>query len=294
MNPELIFIAIAVIGTFGALLTDLHNRWVPDWLNYSLITIGLAGHLILSLTKGSIMPFAMSLAAFVIFYLIGFLCLYAGVFGGGDAKLLAGLSALLATSTGVVKIGAPWPFMMTLVLNILLVGSVIGVLFLVWIILKNSQKLSANLKQVYSEKKFWILAFAASIILPITASIINSKLIFTIPLWAMLFLAVLLLIGSKTIETITLTKKIKPSQLIEGDWLVDPVKIGGKLIYKPKIAGIEQEDINKLISLEKQGKLSSIEVKDGVPYVLAIFFGLIISLFFGDLMILILRGVLNG
>jgi len=294
MDPELIFALIAITWTACALWTDLKNRWVPDWINYSLIAIGLFGHLILSIKLWSIAPILYSLCTFGVIYLIGLPCIYFGLFGGGDIKLMAGLGAILATTASFGTSIAPWHFIVTLALNIMLAGAVVGVLFISWIVIKHRKKLYFKLKQEITDKKLIVAAVTSSILIPIAASIYNSIFTFTLGLWILFYLAFILLITSKIIENETLTKTIRPAQLIEGDWLINSVKIENKIIYEPKKMGIEQADIEKLIALEKQGKLSTIEVKDGAPYVLAIFIGLIVSLFFGDLMMLIIRGVLNG
>jgi len=121
MSAELFFTAVLLIGMIAGTYTDLKNRWVPDFVNFSLIAIGLGGHAILSVLNQSIWPLAYSIGGAIAFYAIGGIMYYTGIWGGGDAKLLIGVGALLPNHP--IAAVAPWPFLATLLFNILLFGS---------------------------------------------------------------------------------------------------------------------------------------------------------------------------
>ena len=111
---ELIFALTAIICTVYATVTDIRNRWVPDFINYFMIFFGVGGHIIYSITTANIWPAIASIAAALIFYAIALVMFHSGAWGGGDAKLLIGLGALLPTfpvtlATNFTRI-APWPF----------------------------------------------------------------------------------------------------------------------------------------------------------------------------------------
>ena len=97
MDIRLIFVSIALAGVLIGTIFDLKARWVPDYVNYFMIFFGLAGHAIISIQANSIWPFAYSLIAVGILYVLSAVLFYAGAWGGGDAKMLIGLGALLAS-----------------------------------------------------------------------------------------------------------------------------------------------------------------------------------------------------
>lgn len=90
-----------------------------------------------------------------------------------------------------------------------------------------------------------------------------------------------LLISIKSIESISMEKTILTSKLVEGDWINEEVKINGKLIYSPKSLGVNKEQI-ELIRKHKK----NIKVKEGIAFIPSFLIGTIISLIFGNIIIL--------
>ena len=60
---ELIFALTAIICTVYATVTDIRNRWVPDFINYFMIFFDVGGHIIYSITTANIWPAIASIAA---------------------------------------------------------------------------------------------------------------------------------------------------------------------------------------------------------------------------------------
>jgi len=110
-------------------------------------------------------------------------------------------------------------------------------------------------------------------------------------IWSVAVLMFYLIIMLKAVENVCMYRHINPSKLVEGDWLAEDVKINNKLIYKPAKEGISREDIATLIKFEKQNKLKTVSVKDGLPYVPAFLAALIASLLGYDLMFLIFSSI---
>ncbi|MBD3262974.1 hypothetical protein GF374_01175 [Candidatus Woesearchaeota archaeon] len=292
MVAEYVFIVTALVGAIFANITDFKNKWIPDYLNYSLIFIGLGGHAILSVLKTSVFPFAYSIGGAIFFYLIASAMFYTGAWGGGDAKLFVGLGALLPLFPSVLSnISAPWPFLITLFMNILLIGGALGIVVISALAIKHRKKV---FPEIYKDlKKYWkIIILVICILLAlIIISMLYFETIIALLLLIILFLFPVFLI-SKPVEKKCLHKDMAPSKLVEGDWVIETIKDNGQIIYKPKKSGIEQKDINKLIELEKAGKLKHVKVKDGIQYAPAILIGLITSLFIGDLLYLLIRGAI--
>ena len=283
MAYELIFVSVAIVGSLAGLVTDLKARWVPDWTNHFMIFFGLAGHAIISLKESSIWPFALSLGVAGIFYGISLIMFYSGSWGGGDAKLLIGYGALLPTFTPIAANyqAAFWPFPATLWLNIILFGAAFGLASIIYLIAKNRERFYKNLKDKLNENKKIIYAVTAAVVVVSLAGIfVNNSLIvaaLTTYLFMFLFLAM------KSVENVAMIKEISAKRLVEGDWLATEIKVGGMHIKASK-TGLDLETIEKLRKLEADGKISGVKVKEGLPYVPAMFAGLLASLFYGDLM----------
>ena len=76
-------------------------------------------------------------------------------------------------------------------------------------------------------------------------------------------------------------KKVSVDKLTEGDWIVDDVKVGGKVICGPKDLGISKEQIIELKKLAEDGKIKQVVIKEGIPFVPSFFMSFIVTYFFG-------------
>jgi Flp pilus assembly protein protease CpaA len=284
---ELIFVVAAILGTLYATITDIKNHWVPDFINFSMIFFGIGGHAILSLLTANIWPLIASVAAALIFYAIALAMYHSGSWGGGDAKLLIGLGALIPVfpmqlATNFTKI-APWPFMLTLWFNILLVGTVYTSILITTKIITHWEDFKKNSRNQLIKHKNLTLAVTSSILLPATLTIFKKEMIIISALWALAIFAFYLTLTTKALEKTCMYRKIEPKKLVEGDWVQDTIKLKNKTIFKPKRTGIEKKEIIELIKLKKQGIIDKVNVKEGFPYIPAFLIALIISLTLGDL-----------
>jgi len=264
-----VFIAIAIAGTLIGAYTDIRTRLVPDWTSYFMLTAGLGGHAILSLLSKSIWPIAYSAIGAGIFFAVGYLLYKAGVWGGGDAKLLPALGSLLAFSTSI----AIWPFLVSFWLNLLILGAVFGIFGMLFLFFKNRTKTIIELKGMIRKFKlpFYSTIFATALFGIVTTFEKTAIFGFIIAVLG------LLLFVLKATEKAALHKSIQPNKLVEGDWILDEIKCGS-YCYVPKKIGVEKADIAKMIELEKLGKLKDVKVKDGIPYVPAFLAALIVSI----------------
>lgn len=277
-----ILLAVAFVGTAIGTYTDLKTKLVPDFTNHFMLFTGLCGYAIISLLQWSVWPLVWSLVGAGIFFGIGYVLSAAGVWGGGDAKLLAAFGALF----GPVKAVAIWPFLVSLWLNIFIFGAVFGLLGTLIILTKNRAAAMPALKTEFGKNK--LLVSAALGAFAITAFLSFSSIIFS--LIALIFVLLLLLFVFKATEAVCMIKKLTPSKLVEGDWVVEPITIGAYK-YLPKKSGIEKQDIAKLIEFERAGKLKDVKIKDGIPYVPAFLAALIVTLAYGDIFYKIMLGL---
>src|SRR3989338_7475523 len=80
MFYELI-IGITLISLLIASYTDIKTREVPDWLNYSLIAVGIGIHAMQSIISLDWHPLVYSLLGFGAMFLLAYLMFYTGQWG---------------------------------------------------------------------------------------------------------------------------------------------------------------------------------------------------------------------
>lgn len=123
--------AAAIIGGSVAAVMDLRTTEVPDYVSYAIAAVGLAAHAGMSVQAGDMMPLAWSIGTGVSLFALGWLLYVVGAWGGADAFVMGAIGFALPTlPTGFAPMHvAPWPFALTLLLNILVVGSVYVLVF---------------------------------------------------------------------------------------------------------------------------------------------------------------------
>ncbi|MBI2139657.1 prepilin peptidase [Candidatus Woesearchaeota archaeon] len=276
-------IAALAIGSF----TDFKKREVPDWLSYGMVIMGLGLSLLFSVLLWDITPLLQSLAGFIIFLGFAFLMFYSGQWGGGDSKVLMGLGALIGLDWTFSKA----PFLLSFFVNMLLAGAAYGLLWSTILIGVHFKKFRAEVKKILLQKKV-LLAGAAltgsGMLLFIARFFLegNSKFLASI-LTILLFSIFILWIFLKAVEKACMVKKVTPLQLTEGDWIVKNINHQGKYICGPKDLGIEKKAIRQLVTLFHRGKIRHVLIKEGIPFVPSFLLAFIITLWKGNLFLLL-------
>lgn len=279
---DILLVAAAFIWIIFACITDLKKREVPNWLSFSLIAIALAVRGITALLTSQPFYFLYALISLGVFFAIVNLLYYSRVFGGGDAKLLLALAAIFATTPIFVKTYAIFPehFMLTFIINIFALGFAYALIFSAVSAVKNRKKFISkfrkeNKKIRYIRLSLWAAAVIVILISFFIDSVFKPLILF---LFAVLFIAPLLYSFIKAVENSVMIKKIKPGQLAEGDYLVNPVKLK-KMIIKPNVHGLNLKEIILLKKVDKQ-----VAIKIGLPFVPMFLLALVCSLIFGNLL----------
>jgi len=288
MLGDLLFVTFAILGGLFATISDLKTLEVPDFLNYFLVLFGLGGHLIVSIMTWNYWPFALSLIVAGILFAVANVMYYTGQWGGGDAKLLIGFGALLpifpaALLNYVSPVIAPWPFIFTLWVNIFVFGAIFGLIATVYLALKHRQKFAKEVKRLYQRFKLGIMILLVLVVVPTVLLVFNSVFFnLAIFLWCSAAGVSLLFLFAKAVENSAMHKFIAPSELTLGDWVKD-IKIKDKVIYKKEREGLTEKSMKKLIRIEAEGKLKKVLIKEGIPFVPSFLAGLLVSLFYGDI-----------
>ena len=269
-----------IIGSY----TDIKTREVPDWLNYSLIVIGIGINSIYSIVLINNSFIIQSILGLILGLIIGYSMFYLGQWGGGDSKMIIGLGALIGFEISIKS------FIIGLLINILLVGSIYGMVWSIILARRNKKNFSKDMNKLINNKKLIntrLVIFVSSLFLLSPLLLTNS-----ISIIILIFLLIILInltpylwMFVKAVENSSMYKYVIPNKLTEGDWIAKEIKIDGKYISGPKDLGIEQKQINQLINLWKKGKIKKVLIKEGMPFIPSFFIAFIITLIYGNILL---------
>ena len=278
---SIVFLALAV-GTY----TDIKTREVPDWINYGLIFSGVAVWLLYSLIYSDWDGLFNSLLGFWAFFVFALLMFYTGQWGGGDSKMIMGIGVLLGLDMsfvlslfGFYEGNAPFPFILSFLINTLLVGAAYGILWSAFLAVKNIKRFMAEAAKIVKNQNIIMLKrifFSAAALLALSLFFAGPSMrIMVLGIIALIFATFYMWVFVKSVENSSMYKKISPDKLTEGDWIAEEVKHKGRTICGPKDLGIEKSQI----ALLKRYKVKKVLVKEGIPFVPSFFIAFIISLY---------------
>ncbi len=254
---------IALLWIIFATLQDIKTREVANWLNFSLIIFALGFRIFYSLFGTDSQSFAFfyqGLIGLGIFYAIGNIFYYGRVFGGGDAKLMIALGAVLPlheTFTDNIKI------YIIFFLIFLLAGSLYGVTYSLKLSFgRNYKKFKKELYKQISINKNFVTALSLIGIVLFFTGIVKSEIFVYIGL--LVFAIPYSYVYAKAVDEVCMIKKIRASQLREGDWLYKDFK-KGRCFIKADWEGLTKEQIRKINKV--LGKNKFIKIKEGIPFV---------------------------
>lgn len=282
MIADILLIVIVLVALIIASVSDIKTSEVPDYASYSLVASALGIRLIYSVLSSDWRYFLYGLIGFGAMFAVGAGLYYTKQWGGGDAKLLMGLGAAFATSP--FYISEKIPFLLSLLANLFIVGAVYGLIWSSIIIITHWNESFSEWKgSLKKRKKLHLLVVGFVCILAIT-SFFMAIFLRAAMIASAVFLAVYfyLYFFVKAAEKVGMHKRIKVSQLTEGDWVAEVIKVRGKVICSPKDIGLEKEQIAALL----RAKVKSVLIKQGIRFVPAILIGVIISLIAGNIFLL--------
>lgn len=249
-------IALALIWIVVAVVQDFRKREVANWLNFSLIAVALAYRAFLSVWLRDPRYFIYGVVGFGIFFVLAHIFYYGRVFAGGDAKLLMGLGAVLPFYAAV------WQnvvIFMYFILGILLFGGVYGLVYSGILAVKNKKRFFVEFEKHFKKNKWMVDSFVVFAV--VLAGIILLFFDYIFMAFPMLILVFpFLYVYAKAIEEGCMIKRVKAGNLVVGDWLYEPIKIGKKKIL-PSWHGLTEQEL-KIVKKYK----GEILVKDGIPF----------------------------
>ena len=255
MFEIIVLSVLALIWIIFASVQDLRTRMVSNWISFSLIIFVLGFRFFYSLFNQNFAFFYQGLIGLGVFFIFGNLLYYGRMFAGGDAKLMIALGTILPFSENLlinIKI-----FILFFIL-FLFVGAFYGLTWSIFLSLKNFKVFKKEfLKQLNKNKKIIYSSISFAIILIILGFYEILFFYFGI----LFFIFPYLYVYAKAVDNSCLVKKIKTSDLEEGDWLYNDLKIGKKVL-KESWHGLTKEQIKKI-----QKKYKEIKIRFGIPFV---------------------------
>lgn len=276
---------IVIIVLIIASITDIKTREVPDWINFSLIPLGIGINLIWSLATNNWNFIIFSLTGFIALFIIALLMFYTGQWGGGDSKMLMGLGALIGLELSLDST------LISFLINIVIVGSLYGLIWSIILSFKNRKKFIKELKKSTKRiTKIRRIMIVLLIVLLISALFITDAVIKILAILLIVFIygSFYLFIFIKAIEKSCMLKYVKPTEVTEGDWIAKDIVVNKKYITGPKDLGIEKKQLKKLINYYKKGKIKRVLIKIGIPFVPSFLIAYLITLWIGNVLLLFL------
>jgi len=281
---ELSLIIVALFVLIVASYVDLRILEVPDWLNYAGIAAGIGIHLIFSLQQWNWWPIASSLIGLGIAFALACLMFYTGQWGGGDAKLLMALGALIGFEADKFSFGTSF------LINLVFIGGAWGLIWTSGLAIKNMKTFWKTFRELSHQGKYKRLRIMTMItaVLLIIASFMLAEfqmeiLIVALASYALCYLTIFV----KSVELCCMQKWVTPDKLTEGDWLLKPVKFGKQELTPPKL-GLEKKHVALLKKLYAQKKIDKVLVKYGIPFAPAFLLAFIATLIFNNIILSLL------
>ncbi len=287
---EPVFFLIALAALLAASYTDIRTREVPDWLNYGMIAAGLGVRMIYSLSASRWSYIIDGLVGLTVFYGFAYVMFYSGQWGGGDSKCLMGLGALLGLQFRLDS------FALGVLVNTFLIGAAYGMVYSGVLAVIHRKAFMTAWRLLRRAKEFRIVRMALLIlvILGLVAGFVLDDLSIRFAVFALLLFLLVLFYAylfTKAVEKSCMRRLVKPEALTEGDWIVDDVIVAGKRICGPKDLGVCKAQIAELVKLREKGKLRTVLIKLGIPFVPSFLMALIVTWFVGNLFVPVVKMV---
>ena len=285
MNFNTIFliqITITILFSIMAAIYDVRDNIVPDVLTYSLLFFGLFSNVVLSLISNNIKFILASIISMVITYIITYMLWKLNMWGGGDVKLFTAIATVIPSGLNINFLNiypelSVYPFSFSVVINSVLVSFPFLVIFVTHLLFK---------KRIFDNNVDFLV------------NLLNVE-------------------SLKFIKNATLNKLILIKDLEEGmivndyyfnnEYIIELLsEIDGNLvIYKTNnnkdfkyyfksqsAGGITNKEMWQLKIMNAQNIISDkISIKVAFPFTPAILFGLMIAIFYGDVMMLFTKNL---
>lgn len=283
MDFSIIFLVQIIVTSLFCCLAaifDVKTGIISNKLNFSLLIFGLISNLFLSVLSTNIKYILCSIISMFVTYIVTLLFWKLKIWGGGDVKLLTAIATVIPFGINVNFLNiypqlSVYPFSFTVIINSILVAFPFLLIFTGYLVLKNT---------IFNSNKDMLFSFLN----------INSISLFL----------------KLNLNKLILVKDLKEGMIVN-DYYFNNEKIAILIndinsnlkVYKTKdnpdfdyyfksqsAGGITLQDMYLLKIMNAQKIISnSISIKIGFPFSPAILAGFLISVIYGDLMMLFIK-----
>ncbi|QQG39977.1 MAG: prepilin peptidase [Candidatus Aenigmatarchaeota archaeon] len=274
---------VALVGSATAGYIDLRTTEIPDEIPLSMAVFGLFWAALAYVTSGSAILVQSAIVG-GLFFALGYVMYYTGQWGGGDAKLMAAIGVLVPQAPAFA-VATLFPFAMSMLLNVFMLGAVYIVAYSLTVSLPNRTVTRAFLVDVKGGMKE-IGIFAVALTIAVVAAVrfatggfSQASLTFAfslVPGGLGLFLLWKFL---RVVERVGFQKRIKTQALRVGDMLGEDVR--ELKMYKKLLRGLEENEIRKIRRVRRM-----ILIREGVRFGPVFMLALLYTIFYGDVMAL--------
>lgn len=271
MIENFFLLFLGLVWIIFAVVQDIREREVANWLNFSLIIFALGFRFFYSLfnfESGGFNFFYQGLIGLGIFFVLGNVLYYGKMFAGGDAKLMIALGAVLPLFN---DFSSNLKVFITFFILFLLSGAIYSLVSSFVLGIKNFRNFRKEFsKQFGKNKKMIFLGLLFSICFLIFSFFESSFFFLSIIVFVMPYLYLYV----KSVDESCMVKKISSDKLREGDWLYKDVGFGKRKILA-KWRGLNKKEIS-LIRKNKDYVL----IREGIPFTPAFLIAFLLLYFF--------------
>ena len=275
---------LALIGIVIGSATDIKKREVPDWVSYSMMVSGIGIRMLFAIALLSWQPLLAGVYGVLVCAVVANVMYYLGQWGGGDAKALMGVGALVGI--------AGWTradFTLAFLLNLIIAGALYGLAYSLAIGLLRPRRTWTAMRSAFTRlpKQVYALALVIVALIIVCFAILPMReaLYLAGTLTGLLALLLILWSFAKAVEDSAMLQWVAPSRLTEGDWIAKDVMVGRKRITGPKDLGVTRAQIRLLKKLHREGKVKKVLLKVGIPFMPAFLIAFIMTLLWGNVLL---------
>ena len=279
----LIQILVTILFSILAAIFDVRYNFVPDKLTFFLLFFGLASNMILSIISTNIKFILASIISMLITYIITYMLWKLKMWGGGDVKLFTAIATVIPFGLNVDFLNifpllSVYPFAFSVVVNSILVSFPFLLAFLIYLVIRN--------ETFKSHPAFLILLFNIENL----KELIHSTLNRTIPVKD--------LHEGNIVNNCYFNDEHIIELITETDGNLEVYESGGdddfRYYFKSMSAGgITEKDMTLIKVMSAQGYIGdAISVKISYPFAPAISIGLLIAVFYGDIMMILTKNMM--
>lgn len=284
MNFSTIFLIQIIITMLFCILAsiyDIRDNYVPEKLCYVLALFGLISNMILSLITTNVKFILASFISMIITYTITFMLWKLKMWGGGDVRLFTAIATVIPSGLNIDFLNifpqlSIYPFSFSVVANSILISFPFLMIFVCHLMIKN---------ETFKSHPFYLITLLN---VENLRKMIHSTLNKTIPI-----------------------KELKEGNIIndyyfDEEYIIDLINDAdgnlevcesksdeGKYYFKSMSAGgITEKDMYLIKIMSSQGFIGKcISIKISYPFTPAIFAGLLVAVFYGDIIMLFAKNL---